>query len=271
MTEEKDTILKEEEDFHDQWAKEINPNNLYVLEAFEGPVSPEYRFAIELLGKIKDRKVLNPGCGAGEEAVYLTKKGAFVSAIDISSEMLKIAQQLAKKFSFEEKIGFQKMNVEKLDFEANTFDLIFGNSILHHVDIEAAAAEFSRVLKNSGKAVFIEPLFYNPLINYYRRLSNIVRTPNEHPLKFSDLAIFKKYFRQICHHEFQFATLLIFCYFFLVQRVHPNQDRYWKKIIREGAKYQRAFKILFTLDKFLLRLFPFLRRFCWVTVIEVSK
>lgn len=264
-------ILKEEENFHDNWAKGIDVNDLSVLEAFEGPVSPEYRFAIKALGDFRGKRILNPGCGAGEEAVYLAGKGASVFAFDISSGMLEVAKRLATKFKLQEKIEFKKMNAEKLELENESFDYIFANAVLHHISLENSIPEFYRVLKKGGKAVFIEPLFYNPLINFYRRLAKIVRTSNEHPLKFSDVAIFRKYFKEVEHSEFQFLTLMIFCYFFLIQRVHPNRDRYWKKIIREGERYEKAFKTLFIVDKILLRIFPFLRRFCWVVVIEVKK
>ena len=267
----KSEILKEEEIFHDNWAKKINLNDLCVLQAFEGPVSPEYNFAIGVLGNLKGKRVLNPGCGAGEEAVYLAKMGANVFAVDLSSCMLRVAKKLARKFKVENKIKFEKINAEKTRFKNESFDLILGNSILHHVNIEDSASEFNRVLKRGGKAVFIEPLFYNPIINYYRRIANLVRTPSEHPLKFSDIAIFKKYFKSVNHYEFQLFTLIIFGYFFLIERIRPNQDRYWKKIIREGGRYAKAFNCLFLIDKILLKFFPFLRRFCWVTVIEAIK
>lgn len=268
---EKSNIIKEEEFFHDQWARTININDLCILEAFEGPVSPEYNFAAKQLGEVRDKKLLNLGCGAGEEAIYFAKKGATVWAIDISSQMLKVAKKLATRFGLTKGITFKKDNAEDLSFPENYFDLIFGNSVLHHVNIEKAAKETYRVLKKGGKAVFIEPLIYNPLINYYRKIAHCVRTPREHPLKFSDIDIFQRYFRTIEHHEFQFITLSIFIYFFLVERTHPDKDRYWKKIIREGKKYASMFKILFAIDKVLLKIFPPLRRFCWVTVIEAIK
>lgn len=264
-------ILEEEERFHDNWAKNINTDELCIFEAFEGPVSPEYRFAIQLLGNLKNKKILNPGCGVGEEAVYLAQKESKVWAVDISSGMLAVCRKLIEKFKLKGKIVTKKMNVEDLEFEDSSFDLIFGNSILHHVDIEKSAAEFYRVLKRNGKAVFIEPLFHNPFINYYRRIAKIVRTPHEHPLKDSDIALFSKYFSQVKHYEFQFFTLLIFVYFYLFQRVSPNKDRYWKKIIREGKKYTKIFNMLFSVDEIILKYFPFLRKFCWVTVIEAIK
>lgn len=264
-------IAKREEVFHDNWAKQINPNDLCVLEAFEGPVSPEYTEAVKCLGKLKGKNVLNPGCGAGEEAVYLAQHGAKVWAVDISAGMLRVAKKLARKFKMKKSITFKQENVEALSFPDGQFDRIFGNSVLHHVTIEETVPQFHRILKKNGKAIFIEPLAYNPIINYYRKIADTVRTPDEHPLKFSDIAVFSRYFKEVKHYEFQLLTLLVFCSFFLIERIHPNKDRYWKKVIREGKKYAPFFRILSLLDKVILTFIPFLRRYCWVTVIEAEK
>lgn len=267
----KNNVLTKEEEFHNHWAKEINLKDLCVLEAFEGPVSPEYHHAINLLGNIKGKKILNPGCGAGEETIYMALKGAKINAFDISQGMIDVAKKLAGKFRVEKSVILEKMDAEKEKYPDNTFDIIFGNSILHHININKSAKEFHRVLKNGGKAVFIEPLAYNPIINRYRTMAKEVRTKDEHPLTYRDIKEFNKYFKEVKHQEFQFTTLLIFCYFYLFERVNPNQDRYWKKIIRDGKKYTFVFKVLYRLDKIILALFPYLKRYCWVTVIEAIK
>lgn len=261
----------EEELFHNNWAKNIKLDELCVMQAFEGPVSPEYHQAIRLLGSLKNKKILNPGCGAGEEAVYLAKKGAKVVAIDISSEMLRVAKRLAIKFKVNEKIQFRKMNAEELSFRKDSFDLVFGNSVLHHIKIKKSLVGFQRVLKKGGKAVFIEPLFYNPIINLYRKMAKQVRTRQEHPLKNRDIKEFMRIFRSVRHYEYQFATLLVFCYFFVFERVSPNKDRYWKKIIREGKRFKKLFNFLFFIDNWLLYIFPPIRWLCWSTVIAAEK
>ena len=249
----------------------IDKDELAILEAFEGPVSPEYGFAIQALGHLSGRRILNPGCGAGEEAVYLAQKGAKVDAVDLSPGMIKVSRKLTQKYNLTKDITCTVSNVEELPFDSDSFDAVFGSSIIHHVNVEGCLKEFYRVLKPKGTAVFIEPLFYNPVINLYRKMANIVRTPSEHPLKMTDIQLFHKYFNTVQHYEFHLFTLLIFVYFFLIEGVHPNKDRYWKKIIRDAKKYARMFKILYNLDRIFLRAFPFIRRYCWVTVVVAKK
>lgn len=260
-----------EEQFHNSWAKSISIKDIDVIAQFEGTTSPEYKEAIKLLEDVRGRKVLVLGCGQGEEAVYLAILGAKVTAIDISEEMLKITKKLAKKFNVDKRIEYKKMSTEKLLFKPKSYDKILGCNLLHHVDIIKTVNEVRKILKTNGIAVFFEPLVYNPIINIYRSMANEVRTDNEHPLSYKDLKNIKKIFPDIEHKEFQLFTLIIFLWFFIWERLHPNKVRYWKKIINESEKYKTSFTLLYFLDKIVLNIFPFLRRYCWVTVIKLKK
>ncbi|MBF0103111.1 MAG: SAM-dependent methyltransferase, partial [Desulfobacterales bacterium] len=65
-----------EKDFHDKWASEIDVDKIDVKKYFEGSTSPENRFIISYMGDIKDKNVLDLGCGAGENSVYFALRGA---------------------------------------------------------------------------------------------------------------------------------------------------------------------------------------------------
>lgn len=259
-----------EEHFHDEWARSISIEEIDIKSQFEGDTSPEYKEAINQLGNVQGKTILNIGCGLGEEAVYLASKGAKVIALDISSEMLNFTKKLARKYKVDN-ITYHQMASENTLFKDASFDYIFGCNILHHVNIDKAIREAKRLLKPSGIAVFVEPLSYNPIINVYRIIASKVRTDHEHPLSNRDMKIIKKAFPNMQHKELQLFTLLIFVWFFLVERLHPNKTRYWKKIITEAEKYRVPFTILFNFDKVMLKFFPFLRRYCWITVIKVQK
>ena len=260
-----------EEHFHDQWAKSVSIDDIDVVAQFQGITSPEYKAVMHAIPDIKNKKVLNLGCGLGEEAVYLTLSGANVTAIDISQEMLNTTKKLAARYGVSKKITYYKMSAEDLKFRDNTFDAVVGCNILHHVHIKKTITEIKRVLKPNGVAVFSEPLIYNPIINIYRVLADKVRTDEEHPLYMEDIAQIKAVFPNTTHREFHLLTLLIFIWFYLAERQHPNKARYWKKIISEADKYKFAFRCLYTVDKKVLLLLPFLRKYCWVSVIAAKK
>lgn len=60
-------------------------------------------------------------------------------------------------------------------------DYAFGNGVLHHLDLERFAANFSRTLAPGGFGRFIEPAQGNLLIRTFRKLTPKLRTPDEHP------------------------------------------------------------------------------------------
>lgn len=261
---------QDEEHFHDQWAQSISVNQIDVIAQFQGETSPEYKEVIKMLGNVESKKVLNLGCGLGEEAVYLAKLGAKVAAIDISRKMLSVTKKLALLKYNVKNISYYHMSAEKLEFSNGTFDAVVGCNILHHVEILKTIKEVKRVLKTNGIGVFSEPLAYNPLINVYRAMASKVRTDHERPLTYGDLERIRKVFPNMIHKEFQLFTLLIFIWFFIGERLHPNKVRYWKKIVTEAEKYKVPFKILHGFDKFILKVLPFLKRYCWITVIKVQ-
>jgi SAM-dependent methyltransferase len=89
---------------------------------------------------------------------------------------------------------FIAMNAEAMEFSDETFGLVYGKGILHHLDLEKSVSEIARVLKKDGTAIFMEPLGHNWFLNKFRSKTPELRTPDEHPLLFSDFDLFKKYF-----------------------------------------------------------------------------
>jgi hypothetical protein len=126
-------------------------------------------------------------------------------------------------------------------------------------------------LKPGGKLATWDPLCHNPVINVYRRLATKVRTEDEHPLSVGDLAVFRRYFAEVKAGYFWLATLWIFVRFYLIERVHPNEDRYWKRIIREHVRLTPIYNRLAWIDRVLVGLCPPLGRFCWNMAVYATK
>lgn len=247
--------------FHDRWAAELDPDDLAVEECFEACTALENRYALDAMGPLHRRRLLDLGCGAGETSVYLALRGSQVTAVDISLEMLRVTGRLARS---------RDMPLHKVQAGAERL-IIFGNGVLHHVDLESSLLEIRRVLRPGGKAIFVEPLAYNPVIGVYRRLARTVRTEDERPFRFSHLRLMRRYFSSVDHREFWLLSLAIFLYMFFVERIHPAQERYWKRIIREAARYEGMLRILKSWDDRLLSAFPLLGRLCWNTVLIMVR
>ena len=143
------------------------------------------------------------------------------------------------------------------------FDIIYAGNLLHHVNIEETITRIKPHLASGGLFVTWDPLAYNPAINVYRSMATNVRTPDEHPLKWSDIKLFHKHFEKVETRYFWFTTLIIFVIMALAQRRNPNKERFWKVVVQEGRRWQWLYLPLEKLDRLLLAAFPPLRLLCW--------
>ncbi len=152
---------------------------------------------------------------------------------------------------------------ETLDVPADSYDFVYIANTIHHVTNKPVLFEqMRRALKPGGTFFSWDPLAYNPVIGIYRKMATEVRTEDEAPLTFSDVALAKKYFTDVGHQEFQIATLALFLKYYFIDRVHPNQDRYWKRILRETDRSLWWWQPLRALDGILTRT-PLVRRLAW--------
>lgn len=78
---------------------------------------------------LRNKHILDAGCGTGEKALYFALHGARVAAFDFSSASIKRAKENAKKMKLEVKF-------ERVDFEEwkskEEFDHVFCLGVLHH-------------------------------------------------------------------------------------------------------------------------------------------
>jgi SAM-dependent methyltransferase len=259
---------KREALFHDRWAAEIDPQTTLVDENFTAITALENEYILHEFGDLRGKRLLDYGSGAAEAGIHFAKLGASVVATDVSSGMLEAAQRLAAYHGVS--IETRLVTQASIPAETDEFDAIYGNGILHHVDLDDAIPELARVMKPEGMGCFIEPLSYNPIIEVYRRLAHTVRTPDERPLTFGDIDRMKPCFDQVSHREFWLLSLAIFGKFFLIDRAHPSKERYWKKIITDAPANAWWFRHLPRLDERILRHAPLLGGLCWNTVIRVA-
>ncbi|NIO28606.1 MAG: methyltransferase domain-containing protein [Candidatus Latescibacteria bacterium] len=203
-----------------------------------------------VLEDCEGKSALEFGCSAGSFAFELAGRGANVTGIDLSQNAIEAARKQAKAKDLAENTVFEVMDAEDLTFAAGTFDLVYGRSILHHLDIAKALGAIVRVLKPGGRAVFCEPLGHNPFINLYRRLTPRMRCEDEHPLTKRDLDTMRDFF----------ATVDI-RYFHLVSLVAAP--------FRKLPGFAVLRRCLETVDRGLFKM-PFMRRQAWIAVITLS-
>jgi 2-polyprenyl-3-methyl-5-hydroxy-6-metoxy-1,4-benzoquinol methylase len=261
-----DDRIQIEREFHDAWAESEDVDKIDVRASNEVCTAPEMRCITQRLGEIKGKRLLDVGCGLGEASVYFALLGADVTASDLSQGMLDATTRLAKANNVSVKQHVASAEDMQLPPEAK-FDIIYAGNLLHHVDIEETITRIKPHLAVGGMFVSWDPLAYNPAINVYRSMATDVRTPDEHPLKWCDIRLFHKHFRNVETRYFWLTTLIIFVIMALAQRRNPNKERFWKVVVQEGDTWSWLYRPLEKADRLLLAIFPPLRLLCWNVVI----
>jgi SAM-dependent methyltransferase len=233
--------------YHDErFAHEVRTRSARY---YEGAAGGE-RY-LQLLAEItRDRDVLELGCGRGTTSRSLARDGARVLGVDISPVAVRTASRRAREHG-EEGVRFEEMNAEALDLEHDSFDVVCGSGILHHVDLDRTYGETARVLRATGEAVFHEPLAHNPLIGLYRRLTPQERSTDEHPLRFRDLERARGFFGDV---TFEFYDLTSLAAHFM------------PRAVRAGLVPR-----LRALDQWTFRRLPAARRYAWVAVLRLRN
>jgi SAM-dependent methyltransferase len=150
--------------------------------------------------------VLEYGCGAEPHALDVARDARSVVGIDLSPVAVEQATAAAAEAGLDH-ARFRVMDAEALEFADDSFDLVYGSAVIHHLDVARSLSEIARVLRPSGRALFIEPMGHNPAINLYRRLTPTLRTPDEHPLRMSDLRLASSFFRTVDYRFYHLFSL----------------------------------------------------------------
>lgn len=196
--------------------------------------------------------VLEYGCSTGGwslDALNLPEICRSLTGIDISDVAVDRANEHASELAASN-ARFVAMNAEAMEFADESFDLVYGRGIIHHLDLDRCFTEVSRVLRPGGVASFFEPMGHNPVLNAYRRRTPDIRTPDEHPLLVTDFTIARRYFADV---EVRYFGL-----FSVASAVVPTGMREVTYAAGRG------------IDALVLTL-PYVNRYAWYALITLTK
>ena len=207
------------------------------------------RPAFGQLGPLTGRRVLDYGCGHGMASVVLARRGARVTAFDLSRGYIEEARRRAAANGVA--VEFVQADAERLPFADSSFGAVWGNAVLHHLDLRKAGRELRRVLAPGGVAVFCEPWGENSLLAWARRrlpYPGKERTPDEEPLRLRQLPLLRESFPGLEVEGFQLLSMV-------------------RRVLRPG----RLVAGLEWCDARLLRRVPSLKRFCRYVVLTPRR
>jgi len=198
---------------------------------------------------------LDYACGNGEKAIQAIKRGADIAVgLDISDVSIRNAKQAAQAELVSDRCYLIQGDCEDTELPDNSIDTILCSSMLHHLDLAKAYRELFRILKPGGRALGVEALGHNPIIQLYRNRTPHLRTEWEknHILRKQDI---------LKAEEFSFEL---------------GEVRYWHLLALAAVPLHKSFfakpclGILNALDRILLRL-PGVRLLAWQVTFELIK
>jgi SAM-dependent methyltransferase len=105
---------------------------------------------LRLAGDVRGLNVLDAGCGPGRHSKRLLDKGASVTGIDISPEMIQIAREHCAGRG-----EFLTANFERAKFKRGSFDLVVASlCLMYSKELGPVMRNFGRWLKRGGRLIF---------------------------------------------------------------------------------------------------------------------
>ena len=240
-----------EEEFHDRAARR-EQDDFWSFGALDEPDAYHW----ETLGDLRGKKVLEIGCGDGSVTVKLAKAGALVTAIDISGEMVAVTAERIAREGLTDDVTVIQQSAEELDLEPESFDVVYGHAVLHHLDQSIVIPKIASILRAGGCASFLDPLDHNLVLNFMRRLTPEMRTPTEKPISYPEIDSMSRHFGSTKTKEFHLVALASY---------------FWFYVIKNRRLFRTSIAWLSVIDRALFASLPVLRRYAWVTVITFRK
>lgn len=197
--------------------------------------------------------VLDLGCGLGIEHARQIRGVTEVPyiGVDVSDQAIDSNNSTCSAADLPD-VSYVLSDANDLnEIETNSVDLVLGSGVLHHLSIPDVSRALQRVLVPGGRALFFEPLAYNPAIAVFRRLTPNLRSEDEHPLKLDDFRVLNSEFSQVVNRYFALSTLL-------AAPVTMVSKRATRPVV----------KFLALVDNFACRI-PGLQLLSWICVIEL--
>jgi SAM-dependent methyltransferase len=211
-----------------------------------------FDYMIDLIGDCRGKTIADVGCGCGWFSVYLAQQGARLEhGFDVSPKMIEAANRRAHVNEVADKVRFTAGTADMIGQYDDSFDLVVGISVLHHINIEGFSSTLNKAWTTQGRSVFLEPLGGNRLIDFFRQKVHLgllgERTEGEEPLGPSAFVELSRRFA-VNHREFQFLGA--------IARYVGDRTTMWLG--------------LDAIDGCMLAWLPAIRRKCRLTVVELA-
>ena len=247
--------------YFDQMAEQAGDYDLGLIAerygaAMAAPLYP-LEVAYALMGNLMGKRVLDVGCGNGENSILFAHWGARVTGVDISAGAIAVANRRAKEAGVSERVKFLEMPFEQVAGQEEQFNVVWCVAFLHHVldRLDDVVALLSENVRPDGCLIVYEPVRRSVFLKRVRAWIPPYPegTPDERPLESADLEkLEKKFDIGVVRH---FGPVSRIAHRFLLAGKYETKSRL-RRSLSDG---------MYRIDQFLTNRTPF-RRFAMTMV-----
>ena len=126
------------------------------IRKFNAHQEARFQWILRCLGDVKEKTVLDVGCGDGVLTYRIVKKGANAIGLDSSEDAIKLAKEIFSGKNLPAK--FILADAHEMPIENNSIDcVVLGEVLEHAAEPEKLLSEIQRVLRAEGKVVISTP------------------------------------------------------------------------------------------------------------------
>jgi ubiquinone/menaquinone biosynthesis C-methylase UbiE len=114
---------------------------------------PLWERMLDVVGAGPGTRFLDAGCGSGGASAIAARRGAIVTGVDLSDQMIAVCREKTELSGCTFEIG----SLEALPFEDASFDAVIASMVIHFCSPEQALRELKRVLVTSGRIAVSSP------------------------------------------------------------------------------------------------------------------
>jgi SAM-dependent methyltransferase len=112
---------------------------------FRDDMYGRFRWVMERVGDVRDRRICDIGCGSGRFVSPLAQKGAYVTGVDVAPEMLKLAEQLVRNDGVADRCRFVHSDI--LDWQTREqFDVTIAIGFWDYIAEPASRLQIIRAM-----------------------------------------------------------------------------------------------------------------------------